>query len=158
MPTDPNKPPLMGETVLFVAIAFFGVVFLVNGWMAYRAISTFTGGVEKQDPYQQGLNYNREIAAAAAQQQRHWRVDITPYPTPRARFRDSTGKPVIALDIRGVFSSPATSKDYVFTMREDGPGFYTTSTPAPSGLWDLKLTASRAGEVLFQSSNRVTIP
>ena len=62
---------LTGRMVLACLIAFFAVIFIVNGIMIRAAISTF-GGVETASSYQAGLSFARDAEAARAQDARHW--------------------------------------------------------------------------------------
>ncbi len=148
---------LTGPKVLLILFAFFGVDFGVNGLMAYDAVSTFRGEVVDH-PYEAGLAYNNQIAAADAQSERHWKVDVTLAGGVRATFRDSQGRPVEGLTVGGVFSAPADmNRDRAFAMRDAGGGVYVGAVSAPAGVWDLKLKATRDGATLFQSKNRVTL-
>lgn len=54
---------LTGRIVLTWLVGFFAVVFAVNGVMAVAAISTFSG-LDSDSPYQAGLAFDAEIAAA----------------------------------------------------------------------------------------------
>ena len=150
---------LTGAKVLLILIGFFGVVFAVNGLMAYDAVSTFRGEV-RAHPYEDGLAYNGQIAAAQAQSQRGWKVDVQLDPAgPRATFRDAQGRAVEGLGVTGRWSAPADIKrDRVFAMREEGPGVYVAQgASAAAGAWDLELQAKRGAETLFRSYNRVTL-
>jgi nitrogen fixation protein FixH len=138
-------------------IAFFGLDIGVNGLLTYDAVSTFRGEVVDH-PYEAGLAYNNQIAAADAQSERHWKVDVTLAGGVRAIFRDAQGAPVEGLTVTGVFAAPADmTRDRPFSMREAGGGAYVGGLSAPAGVWDLKLKAERGGKTLFQSRNRVTL-
>ena len=63
--------PLTGKVVLAVLVAFFGIVFGVNGLMMTLAIKTLPG-TEVDSAYAASLAYEREIAAARGQDQRGW--------------------------------------------------------------------------------------
>ncbi len=52
-------------------IAFFGVIFAVNGYFLYSALSTHTG-VVAIEPYRKGLAYNERIAADERQKALGW--------------------------------------------------------------------------------------
>jgi nitrogen fixation protein FixH len=153
-----SDAPLTGRKVLIILLASFGAVFGVNGLMAYDAVSTFRGEVVDH-PYEAGLAYNSQIAAAEAQTERHWKVDVTlAGGGVRATFRDAEGQPIKGLTVTGAFASPADMKrDRRFAMSEKENGAYVGEAPPPAGIWDLKLKAARGGETLFQSKNRVTL-
>ena len=67
---------ITGRMVLFGLIAFFGVVFAVNGTMLALALKTNTGMVANE-PYRKGLKYNERIAAEERQQALGWKSEIT---------------------------------------------------------------------------------
>lgn len=156
--TVSTRSPLTGGKVLFILLGFFGVTFAVDGLMTYDALSTFRGEVA-DNPYEAGLAYNDQIAAADAQSERHWKVDVTlAGGGVRAMFHDAQGHAIDGLVVSGVFAAPADMmRDRPFAMRETGGGAYVGGQSPPSGVWDLKLKATRDGETLFQSKNRVTL-
>ena len=55
---------LKGWHVLLILMAFFGVMFSVNGVFLYHAITSFPGEDVKKS-YVQGLNYNDTLAVRA---------------------------------------------------------------------------------------------
>ncbi len=148
--------PLTGGKVLAMLLTFFVVVFSVNGLMMYDAVSTFRGQIEDH-PYEAGLKYNSELAAAAAQEQRGWKVDVSLTDGVRATFRDAQGRALEGLTVSGAFMALADRKrDRAFALRETGPGVYTVETPAPAGVWEFEIIAKRGDEILFRSQNRIT--
>src|SRR6185295_8926919 len=66
--------PLTGRKVLFMLVAFFGVVIGVNMIMMKLAIQTLPG-TEVDSAYSASLAYESEIAAAHDQNARNWSVD-----------------------------------------------------------------------------------
>jgi nitrogen fixation protein FixH len=153
---------LTGGKVLLALLAFFGVIFAVNGLMVYDALSTFRGEVNNH-PYEAGLAYNSEIAAAEAQSERHWRVDVSferdgAERTAQAMFQDAEGHAVEGLEVMAVYASPADMKrDKTFVLHETAPGTYVGAAAVSSGVWDFKVEAKRGGETLFRSNNRVSV-
>jgi nitrogen fixation protein FixH len=153
-----NGAPLTGLRVLLILCAFFGVISAVNAVMIYDAISTFRGEVVAH-PFEVGLAYDHDIAAAEAQTQRGWKVDVSmSVGALSVTFRDAAGKQVQGLDVTGVFAAPADmSRDQSFTLSETGYGVYAGASPPQMGVWDLTLVARRDGETLFKSKNRVDL-
>jgi len=153
---------LTGARVLAALILFFGVIFGVNGVLAYYAISTFRGEVADH-PYEAGLAFNSEIAAARAQEARQWRVEIAlPRGSDGKRVevsaRDAQGRPITGLKLTATFKAPVdASRDRLVEMSEQQPGVYATRSPAAGGHWDLEIAARRDGETLFQSKSRILI-
>lgn len=153
--------PLTGWSVLSVMIVCFGVVFAVNGLMAYYAVSTFRGEAELS-PYEHGLAYEKDILAARAQDERGWKVsehverDAEGGARIEARFLDRDGAPISGLAVVAGFDSTANVKfDRDVTLRETAPGVFAGRIDAGAGQWDVNLEATRGGERLFKSVNRV---
>ena len=62
---------LTGKHVLIILLSVFGVVFAVNGFMAYSALRTISG-VQRGATYEAGLRYNATLAEQRAQEALHW--------------------------------------------------------------------------------------
>jgi len=154
--------PLTGPKVLLTLIGFFGVIFAVNGLMAYDAVSTFRGEVV-DNPYEAGLAYNNEIAAAGAQEARDWRVDVSfthdgPARIARVSVADAAGRPLEGLGVAGLFAAPADmQRDTPFALKETTPGIYVGQASPSNGVWDFELAAQRGAKTLFRSKNRVNL-
>lgn len=135
---------LTGWHVLAALIAFFGVVFAVNGVFLTQALSTHTG-IVSQEPYVKGLHYNARIAAGERQAALHWnetlavgvdgRVEVT--------MTDAGGQPVRGLAISGAIGRPSTSKlDRTIVLAEVQPGRYAGVVGAlETGTWLVNLEA-----------------
>jgi nitrogen fixation protein FixH len=148
--------PLTGGKVLAIFLGFFGVVFGVNFLMAFDAVSTFRGE-SANHPYEVGLKFNSELAAAAAQSERHWKVDVAMMDGLSATFRDADGRAIEGLAVSGVFAAPAdTMRDRAFALVETSPGVYAGAA-APAGVWDLQISAKRDSQTIFQSASRLIL-
>jgi nitrogen fixation protein FixH len=169
-PDDPEQSdyeaggrPLTGWKVLAIFVGFFLTIFVVDGVMAFKAIRTFSGEVNPH-PYERGLAYNKEIAAAREQAARDWKVDVR---VARAgpgeaaiavEARDAAGKPVTGVAMRALLAAPAdVAKDVRVTLAETAPGRYQARAALPPGQRDLVLTAERDGRELFRSKNRIDV-
>ena len=145
-----GKGKLTGWHVLAMLGAFFGVMFVANGFLVYYAIGTFSGTVTNSS-YQASQQYNIYIAAARAQQLRDWHVaaDAT---------RAADGTVAIRIDARDANNVPVTGVDFHATLQrptsraEDRPvdlkqvlgetGIYTGTAPnVPAGQWTLLVAA-----------------
>jgi nitrogen fixation protein FixH len=156
--------PLTGGKVLFMLIAFFGVVIGVNVIMAKLAIQTLPG-TEVDSAYSASLAYENEIAAAHDQSARNWQVDahIQRIPdggaTLLVKVRDNHGRPLSGLKFQGRLERPTDRRgDREFALFEIGNGIYrgATSEVAP-GQWDLVLEGDAAGQRMFLSTNRILL-
>jgi len=151
---------LTGRMVLVCLLGFFAVVAGVNAIMMTAAISTF-GGVETVNAYQAGLAFEREIAAADAQNGLHWRVQARVASASGATFIDLTvadaqGRPVPDLSATGRLTHPADARaDHLVVFGQTAPGRFRGETDAAPGQWILEIGLSRHGQRLFRSRNRV---
>jgi nitrogen fixation protein FixH len=155
--------PLTGWRTLWIAVGCFGVVFAVNGLMAYYAISTFTGETELS-PYEHGLAYQKDIEAAKAQAALGWNVSAhveragEKEAAVQIRIEDRAGAPVPGLGVTTRLLSSADAKlDRTLTLAEAGPGVYEGRIGAGPGQWDLDIEAMRDGARVFKSINRITL-
>lgn len=157
--------PLTGATVFAMLVAFFGTIAAVNGVMIYFALSTFRGEVEAH-PYEHGLAYNRDIAAAQAQDKLHWRVaahvgSTNPggSKTVEAVFHDGNGRALAGLVVAAWLEFATDEKrDRAIALTEVAPGIYRGNLAIASGQWDFVIEAKRNAERAFLSRNRITIP
>jgi nitrogen fixation protein FixH len=177
MPNDPfaNDPArsarqrarkpreITGRMVLAMMVAFFAVVIGVNVFMAHEALSTF-GGVEIESSYQAGQKFERDVAMAKAQDDRHWQVDakVSTGANGAALLditaRDATGAPLAGLSATALFARPTDRRlDRAVTVSEDTSGHFRGSADIAAGQWDLVIELSRQGERVFLSKNRVMI-
>jgi nitrogen fixation protein FixH len=154
--------PLNGWMVLAIFVGLFFIVLGANGAMTYFAVKTFSGEVIAH-PYERGLAYNREIAAARAQESRDWKVDIrlAPATTGAARqiivtLHDAAGAAITGLDLEALLVAPANLKqDIRVRLEEKGDGRYAGDAAFVAGRRDLVLSAKRAGQEVFRSQNRL---
>jgi nitrogen fixation protein FixH len=161
--TPPPPRPITGRMVLIGFVAFFGLVTAVNAVMIRAATSTF-GGVETGSAYKAGLEFKHEIAAARAQDARHWQVD--------GRFlrqgarqalveimaRDRTGSPLSGLALTARLAHPTDARrDHAVAVTETGPGLFRGAIEVTPGQWDLVVDLWRADERLFRSKSRVIL-
>jgi len=156
--------PLTGHKVLFMLVAFFGVVFAVNFLMMKLAIDTLPG-TEVDSAYSASLAYENEIAAARDQNARNWKVDAhiqrgtDGAATVQVEARDDSGAPMSGLKFQGRLERPTDRRaDQPVGLSEVGIGIYRGSAPliAP-GQWDLVLEGDAAGQRMFLSKNRVLL-
>ena len=103
---------ITGRQVLFGFIVSFAVVFAVNGYMVYEALSTFDG-LEVSNPYEKGREYNNDLNAMVAQKTLGWTSAINVEDNGRdhdarlvVTFADKNGAPLKLLRIRAGFIRP----------------------------------------------------
>ena len=125
-----SPKPLTGRKVLFMLVAFFGVVIAVNVLMAKLAIETLPG-TEVDSAYSASLAYEDEIAAARDQNARNWKVDAHIQRGPdggatlQVEARDNSGLPMTGLNFQGRFERPADRRaDQAVALAEVASGVY----------------------------------
>lgn len=160
---QPGGRPLTGWKVLAMFVGFFVTVFIVDGVMAFKAIRTFSGEVNPH-PYERGLAYNQDIAAARAQAALDWKVDVRvaraspDEATIAVEAHDASGQPVTGVEMKALLAAPAdVAKDVRAALAETTPGHYAAKTTLPRGQRDLVLTAERDGREVFRSKNRIDV-
>jgi nitrogen fixation protein FixH len=148
--------------VLLILVAFFGTIASVNAVMIHYALSSFRGEVADH-PYEVGLAFNSEIAAARAQEARNWSVAARLVRSGgvgqvEISISDAQGRPIEGLHVASIFAAPVDAAlDRRLELEERGPGLYTGEIALARGHWDLELAATRDGATLFQSKNRIFI-
>ncbi|MGO9674949.1 MAG: FixH family protein [Methylocella sp.] len=155
--------PLTGWRTLGIAAACFGVIFAVNGFMAYSAISTFTGETEPS-PYEHGLAYQKDVEAAKAQAALGWNVtahvarDDSGAAAIEVRMQDRSGAPLKGLGVAARLESPANVKfDTSAALAETAPGLYAGRVAVGPGPWDFEIEATQGGARVFKSENRIAL-
>src|SRR3954467_15429207 len=123
-----SPTPLTGRKVLFMLVAFFGLVIGVNMIMMKLAIQTLPG-TEVDSAYSASLAYESEIAAAHDQNARNWKVDAhigrdsRGGATVQVEARDNNGTPMSGLKFRGRFERPIDRRaDKPVALAEVGSG------------------------------------
>jgi nitrogen fixation protein FixH len=159
-----SPKPLTGRNVLFMLVAFFGVVIAVNMVMMKLAILTLPG-TDVDSAYSASLAYENEIATAHDQNARNWKIDAhiqrsaNGGATLQVEARDNSGKPMSGLKFQGRFERPTDRRaDQPVALAETGIGIYrgSASLIAP-GQWDLVIEGDAAGRRMFLSKNRVLL-
>ena len=156
--------PITGRKVLFMMVAFFGVVIGVNLIMMRLAIQTLPG-TEVDSAYSASLAYEREITAAHDQNARNWSVDArigrdsAGGATVQVEARDKDGTPMSGLKFQGRFERPTDRRaDQPVALAETGAGIYRGNAPLiAAGQWDLVIEGVAAGQRMFLSKNRVVL-
>src|SRR5438045_7270695 len=157
-----SPKPLTGRKVLFMLLAFFGVVIGVNLTMMKLAMLTLPG-TEVDSAYSASLAYENEIAAAHDQNARNWKVDAHIQRAPdggatlQVEARDNSGKPMSGLKFQGRFERPTDRRaDQPIALAETGIGVYRGSAQAiASGQWDQVLGAVAGGQRHFRYRNEI---
>jgi nitrogen fixation protein FixH len=168
MQTSPNSKQkqvriLTGRHVLLWLVAFFGIVFVVNGVLVQAAISTF-GGVETLSSYKAGLQFEQEAGLVQRQDALHWQVSGT-LTRDRAGVAvldliagDAQGRPLGGLTADARLAHPADDRlDHVIAVRPLAAGVFRGTAEAQPGQWELIVDLYRGDQRVFRSRSRVSL-
>ncbi len=148
MMAQDSGPVIRGRHVLFAMLALFGIVIAVNLVFVYLALDTFTG-VSRENPYQEGLAYNRALAARDAQRDLGWQGAVALAPADGGGDRitltltDRAGVPLNGLTLSGRLRRPThEGMDQSLAWQAEAGGRYVAVVALPArGNWDLEVTA-----------------
>lgn len=152
--TDTVKP-YTGKRILAWFVGFFLVVFSANGIMTYFALNTWTG-LETEDSYVKGLNYNREIENARLQNLSGWDVQISQMPESiEGRFEIKVSWPEEALppaEVKATFiRAVIEGYDQEITLSHLGDGLYGSPVKLPLiGQWDVLVVVNSQNNTIFK--------
>ena len=154
--------PITGRHVLMLMLGFFGAIIAVNGVFAYLAVETFTG-LETEQAYLKGLDYNHILAAAAEQKSKGWQVALTEEASPAGlrrftlHYAGKDGRPLHGLQVSLELRRPThDGLDRRAELVETGAGRYVAELDLPAlGQWKARVEAYRAGEVVHQLDQRL---
>mgnify|MGYP001167477088 CR=1 FL=1 len=128
---------LTGWHVLMIVVGFFGLIFAVNGYFLYKALSTHTG-VVASEPYRRGLEYNRRIAASEQQAGLGWSENLTVEHAGRVSLtlRREGGEPVRGLIVEGRMARPSTGQhDRLVRFVEQDGSYVAEAGQLADGTW-----------------------
>ncbi len=142
-----RKKELTGRHVLVMLLAFFGVMFAVNGYFTVAAVSSFRGE-DVPRSYRQGLEYNKTIEARTVQTGLGWtaRTNLIEtegnLPILILMLQDADGRGLEGVSFEAVLRHPTdTMNDTVITFEGTGAGRYVAPIDVASGNWDVRATA-----------------
>ena len=163
IPGRPNlSRPFTGRSFVIILGLSFGVVFAANGALIGIALSTLHGE-EMENSYDASQAYNRQIAAARAQNALGWVADVNTRQEGQgervvAEFRDRAGAPIAGLDVKARFVHPFDrSADRDVMLASDGQAYEGVAGPLHAGRWTLVIEARQDGQVKFTSDNKITL-
>lgn len=118
--------------------------------------------METESSYKAGLSFKNDIAAAQAQDARHWSVEATlqrsDSPGVIITARDTQGQALSGLIAEVRLAHPTDKRrDLLVEFVELTPGQFKSLTPIPKGPWDLVIGLKRETETVFRSKSRVSL-
>ena len=155
--------PIRGRWIPWLFVGMFLVVSAVNGVMIWYALSSWTG-LAANEAYDQGLTYNRNLAAAARQARLGWSPKLSVRTDGdgaeiELAVTDAERRPVTDAAVVVDFERPTfEGADFAVALSAFAPGRYRARLASPqSGVWNLHATIRR-GEALFVHEQRIVLP
>jgi len=152
-----------GRMVLIGILAFFGIIFAANGALVFFALDSWPG-LSTDKAYEEGLAYNRTLAAASEQAARGWASAVAFEGSPQAgqarvRITGADDTPVAGLDVRVAFRRPVIEGfDVEVRLTETAPGLYAAGIRLPmSGRWHAVLEARRGAETVYRMRHELMV-
>mgnify|MGYP003657033918 CR=1 FL=1 len=154
---------ITGRTVLFGMIAFFGVIFAVNGVFLYLALDTFPG-LTSNRAYVEGLNYNQTLEDGRRQAALGWKLDVS-LPADAGgekellvRLRDDAGQDIPYLAVRARLERPATASGARdLDLIPSATGHRVGLAGVAPGRWQLQILATREGQPVYRMTEEVFV-
>jgi len=157
--TGENSNPLTGRHVLAMVLAFFGVVLAVNGIFVLLALGSWTG-IETENAYLAGLQYEEQLREAQAQRALGWRLEYAwTGEVIEARLLDAGAEPVRGVELAASLRRPTHEGEDMTVALYPGRGglFRSDALALGDGQWKLVILATREGETVFRREDRVWI-
>lgn len=162
LPAARRQTGITGAHVLWSMIAFFGVIFAVNGVLLTKALSTHSG-VVAVEPYRKGLDYNRRIAADECQELLGWSAAVTLDGGGRLvlEVKEADGRAVDGLVVSATVGRPSTARHDRHVRLDGGAGRWVAQAgPLEPGAWLVTVEATPAAghsgsEPLFRIKRRL---
>ena len=150
-----------GRHVVIALVAFFAVIFAINGLFLYFAITSFSG-VETDNAYRRGVAYNAVLDEARREARLGWTATLSADGgVPRLVLKDAAGAPVTGAAIAGKVGRPSVDKfDRPVTFAEQAGGQYVMQGEAlAAGRWIVALDARDgvASDRVFRLKERLWV-
>ncbi|HYD32128.1 MAG TPA: FixH family protein [Azospirillaceae bacterium] len=152
-----------GWYIPWLFVAFFLIVIGANATMMFFAFSTWTG-LETEDHFRKGIQYNQDLEGARAQRERGWHVgfDFKPQPGLRGEvevvLKDKYENFLSNAQVTVRLARPtAAGHDQTVPLEYKGEGRYAAPVQLPLvGQWDMHLNAlHESGD--YQKSQRILV-
>ncbi len=146
-------------------VAFFGVIFTMNGIMVYFATTTFNG-IAVEDAYEKGLKHNDKLAETEKKREQHfWLKDNSSYDSKSNSYNINVQPYQKANTIEvgsitvEVFRPTREGADLNIALNKSAGGYKESFTPPLPGLWELryKVTLKDTEQTTFEYRKRVDL-
>ena len=146
-----------GRLIPVAIIAFFVVVAIVNVIFLYFAFETHPG-LETEDAYDTGLNYNDEIERQKEYAALGWQgaIEHTPEGRVVVSIRDKDGNPVSGLTVTAIAVWPVKEGfDTGVSFEEEGDVYAAEPKLPKEGQWEFRITATDDQGHTYRFAERV---
>lgn len=155
---------MSGRFFLWLIGGFAALILGANATMAVFAFTSWRG-LDAEEPYIQGLNYNDELARRADQAALGWRLGVETEAIGPDRLHvrvvpvDAADRLLADATIEGTLVRPTQEgTDVAFRLAPAGPRYVAdVAVPLP-GVWDLHLTVRRGHQMLRHQTRVVLAP
>jgi len=139
-----GKPvrPFTGRHMAAIMVGFFGIVIVVNFYMASLATSTFTG-VVVENSYVASQNFNRWLDEARVERGLGWHARAVRDPDGHVLVT-LAGAPAGAVVAGDAWHPLGRAPDHALHFAPVAAGFRSTA-PLPAGRWRIRLDVSAGG-------------
>lgn len=154
-----NARQFTGRKMLIWLCAFFGVIIAVNLVLLDVALDSWTGLVARNG-YVASQNFNKQMAAARAQEKLGWHAELDYRPgVLEIRYLDADGAPLTGLDLAGRVGRPVTERDdHDVVFHEPEAGLYRTAVDLGAGVWEIDSVAHDGAGDSFRRILRFSVP
>jgi len=138
-----NPREFTGRHMAIIMVAFFGVVVSVNGYMAWVAVSSWTG-LMARNGYVASQDFNATLEVRRKQDRLGYQ-SILRYGDEAMMFtfRDRSGQPLKGFEVTLKVGRPTNEReDRQFVMTEGDPGIYQQKLHLGPGQWNADVIAS----------------
>ena len=142
----------------YIALGFI-VMLTPLAPMAYLSVHTMPGVVTDK-AYEEGIAYNKAIAAGTQEKTLGWRGDIGfADNTVSYTLTDAQGNPVNEATVHVWLIRPVQGgMDQNLNLKAEGNGRYSAAVTLPArGVWDIRVSATKQN-TNFQSEKRIVLP
>lgn len=142
---------LTGRHVLYSFLLFFALVIGANSVFVWVALDSFRG-TTSDSAYQEGIDYNDRLLAAAAQKARGWSGKAMVTPDYLEVVADANAAPLTGLTLEALLRDPTgPAGDQRLPLYETAPGRYGAALALPHlGTWYLVVTGQSLDGTAFR--------
>lgn len=149
--------PRASRFIPWLFVAGMAIVFAANGALIYFAAHTWEG-LAVEHPYEDGIGYNRALAAETRQEELGWNLEARLTRRAGAAMLEVTalgrdGRPLAGLHLRAKLERPVGVPETQRVELQPGDdGVYGAPLAAPApGQWEAEITATRGRERMLVS-------